>query len=305
VKAGLEVLRLHSEIKFDIIHAHGDIFECLGLYLPSKLLHVPLILTVHGGLNERLVYRRVASLVLSFPNAIIVTSQFIADQAARLGVSQQNVFVISSGVSSMFFVTYREPRVKWSASPLRVVFVGRLHPVKGLSYLLSAVKSLEGQLPIELTLVGDGPERARLEAEARSLPNVHFLGEKQPVEVASLLAQADLFVMPSVDLEKQAEGTPTAVIEAMAAGLPIVCTDAGGLPRLVQHNVNGLVVPQRDPVALARAIWHLATEPELRQAMGKHNCQIARSRDWSVIVEQVEYVYRRAMKPWLSCQSSL
>ena len=147
----------------------------------------------------------------------------------------------------------------------------------------------------ELAIVGDGPQRAYLETLAEGLQNVRFMGEKPPDAVAGLLGQADLFILPSVDLDKQAEGTPTSLMEAMATGLPIVSTDAGGIRYLVRDGIHGLMVPQRDPAALAEAIVRLASEPELRRAMGERNRRAVEGRAWPAIAKQVETVYRQAL----------
>src|SRR5207248_3814804 len=115
-----------------------------------------------------------------------------------------------------------------------------------------------------LVLVGDGPERAGVEAQVRELnlgEKVRFLGTRK--DVAQLLHGADLFLLTSVS-----EGIPLTVIEAMAAGLPVVATDVGGLREVVADGLTGLLAPAKDAAALADCVWRLAGDPELRRRMG-------------------------------------
>src|SRR4029453_11595231 len=132
----------------------------------------------------------------------------------------------------------------------------RLHPQKGHEYLLAAA----AQIPdATFVLAGDGPLRSELEVRARELGiagRCLFLGER--ADVPDLLAAADLFVLPSLF-----EGLPVSILEAMAAGRPVVATAIGGTDEVVTTEQTGLLVPPRDPVAIAAAIRGLRAEPAL------------------------------------------
>jgi glycosyltransferase involved in cell wall biosynthesis len=130
-----------------------------------------------------------------------------------------------------------------------VLFTGRLSPEKGLDLLVRAI----GQLPDEqLTVVGDGPLRAELEAlaEQQAPGRVTFTGHQPKAQVLDRLAAARVAVLPARWYENQ----PLGVLEAMACGTPMVVTDMGGLPELVQDGLTGVVVPPEDPAALATAL---------------------------------------------------
>ena len=135
-----------------------------------------------------------------------------------------------------------------------VLTPARLHPQKGHTYLLQAA----AQVPnATFVLAGDGPLRPALEAEARDLGvagRCIFLGER--TDVAHLLAAADLFVLPSLF-----EGLPVSVLEAMAAERPVIATAIGGTDEAVAHERTGLLVPAKDPAALAAAIRRLQDDP--------------------------------------------
>ncbi|MEO0913564.1 MAG: glycosyltransferase family 4 protein, partial [Pseudomonadota bacterium] len=149
--------------------------------------------------------------------------------------------------------------------PLRALFIGRLAAVKGVPVLLEALRDVP---EVALTLIGDGPERAALEAEAGPLGDrVTFLGYRSQAEVAEALAEVDLLVLPSF-----AEGVPVVLMEAMAAGLPVISSRVAGIPELVEDGVSGLLLPPGDAAALAEALRALAADPARRAAMGAAGC---------------------------------
>jgi len=150
-----------------------------------------------------------------------------------------------------------------------ILFVGRLASVKGIPVLLDAMARLRGAYPdARLVLVGDGPERPAIEAAARAHPGltpaVTFLGYQSQDEVARHLASASMLVLPSF-----AEGVPVVLMEAMAAGKPVIATQVGGVAELVQDGVSGRLVPAGDDRTLEAAIKGLLSDPKARARMGE------------------------------------
>lgn len=150
----------------------------------------------------------------------------------------------------------------------RALFVGRLAAVKGIPVLFHAVQGLLPDIPgFHLTLVGDGPERKVLESMARKMglaKNIHFLGYKSQNEVAQLLREHDLLVLPSF-----AEGVPVVLMEAMAAELPVVTTQIAGVPELVSDGVSGRLVPPGDADSLQAALAEVLGNPDRAATMGR------------------------------------
>ncbi|MGC6482628.1 MAG: glycosyltransferase [Synechococcus sp.] len=162
-----------------------------------------------------------------------------------------------------------------------LVTVARLVPQKGIDVLIRALEQTAGAAQAwTLTLVGDGPEREALEQQVQQAglqQRVQFLGfcpDPQP-----FLLQASVFVLPS-----RFEGMPNALLEAMAAGLAVVVTDASPGPlEVVEHGASGWVVPSDDPAALAAALDWLAAHPLLREQLGAAARETLRQLDWPVV----------------------
>ena len=147
---------------------------------------------------------------------------------------------------------------------LKLLFVGRLTAIKGLRVLIDALERARAVNPaIDLTLIGDGEDRAWVEAEATRLGGVTSLGFRSQSEVAAALADHDALVLPSF-----AEGVPVVLMEAMASGRPVIATRVGGVSELVEDNASGLLVAPGDAQALSHAILRLATDAGLRMRMG-------------------------------------
>lgn len=149
----------------------------------------------------------------------------------------------------------------------RLLYVGRLAAVKGLPILLESLAKLTPQYPaLELTVVGDGPDRAALEQQTAELgltQHVKYVGYQSQTEVRQHLQQTDVFVMASF-----AEGVPVVLMEAMAAGVPVVATQIAGVNELVENEVNGYLIPAADVASLSDRIGKLMENAALRSRFG-------------------------------------
>lgn len=293
--------RLYATIKrepakyshIDVVHAHGDFLEAYWGHKISELLKVPFIMTVHGGLNTSRVLRRHIRAAFKKVNTIIVVAQHIKDQLLQLGISSRHIIVRSSGVN---FDRIQKTAGRPPRTEVRFLFVGRLDQVKGLEFLIQAFRSLPASptTPLRLILVGDGPREKYLRALAQGSPAITFTGRKDREQVYPYLRTSHVFVLPSIDQKGQQEGTPTTLLEAMAAGLPIITTNAGGIPYLV-NTKNGIIVQQKSVPALQKGLQRyleLAHSATLRK-MITHNRAIARSRDWDIVAAFIERLYEK------------
>jgi glycosyltransferase involved in cell wall biosynthesis len=146
-----------------------------------------------------------------------------------------------------------------------VGLVARLdHWAKGHAELFQALAKVRDRYPIRCLIIGGGRRQPEMAAMVRDLsltPFVNFLGHR--ADVPDLLAALDIFVLPS-----HSEGISRALLEAMAAGLPVVVSNVGGSPEVVQHEIDGLLVPVKDVAALAQALIRLLSDPALAQRLG-------------------------------------
>lgn len=246
--------------KFDLIHLHtGGRFitkmsRCIG---GAKIVR-----HVHGRATEETAS---VSTTISLPkcNATIANSRVVADACG-----DSNVVVIYPGIDVNKFHPGETP-----PSEVVVGTACRLEPVKGTQTLLQAIAILAKDHPsVRLAIAGEGSLRQQLEKQAAQLgiqDKVLFLGWRD--DVCSLLQSWSIFVLPSFD-----EGFGVAVLEAMASGLPVVASDAGGLRELVVDGQTGFLVPVGDPDALADKILLLLRDPDLRIGMGSAGRRHAR-----------------------------
>jgi glycosyltransferase involved in cell wall biosynthesis len=160
-------------------------------------------------------------------------------------------------------------------SPVHLMALGRFVGKKGYGYLLEAVKILEDQgVSVHLTLAGDGPLAGKLKETARRLGldgRVDFPGFVTHDRVGDLFRAADIFVMPSVvDASGDRDGIPLVLMEAMLHGLPATATDVAGIPELVEDQVTGLLIPQRDAGAIAEAVRRLASDRDFALTLAEN-----------------------------------
>ena len=175
------------------------------------------------------------------------------------------------------------------AGPMKVVFVGTIWPAKGIATLASVAERVPDAV---FQLVGGGPSGLR-DAFIRDLESRHLLSRVSVLDarpnkdVFALLAEADVFLFPSLR-----EGLPNSVLEAMAVGLPVVASNVGAIPEIIDVPEGGMLLDPEDVDGFAQAIDHLRRHPELRNEMGSHNRMKAkRNYDYDVVVNRLCSVY--------------
>jgi len=262
-----------ARLRPDVVHIHSPypLGEAVNYFLGRTWATV---ITHHSDVVRQQrwlrLYGPLLRRVLLAAECIIATSPCYIETSPWLRPVREKCVVVPLGVDSDRFVPSTTPY----DGPPTLLFVGKLRYYKGLDDLLRALTQV---MEARLIVVGDGPMRGSWEALAAELgvaDRVHFLGEVNDADLPRLYHQAHLFVLPA---NARAEAFGTVLLEAMAAGLPCITTEVGtGTSWVVQHGVTGLVVPPRNPEALAGAIRQLLTDPDVRWRMGQRGRQRAR-----------------------------
>ena len=296
------VVRLRKLIRaadIDLVHLHGTRAGFFGTLALSTLRPRPrAIYTVHGlSCNRKAgsTVKRFFAGVERFIAARVDRVISVSDIDRRFGVEQgilpaDRTASIPNGIA----VNGAGPPPQIRPERLRVVTVARLVPQKGIPVLLQAARRVRDRFPeAEFTILGDGPDRAALEAQARRLgigDGVVFAGATR--NASSRLGEFDLFVLPSLW-----EGMPISLLEAMAAARPVVATSVSGSRELVLDGETGRLVPPGDPEALAQAILELATDPALAASMARAGRDRAR-RNYSIdrMVDSTVEIYRELLE---------
>ncbi|WP_166245242.1 glycosyltransferase family 4 protein [Paenibacillus turpanensis] len=301
--------------QYDIIHAQ-DVIASIALSR-VKPKHIPLVTSIHGSFSkEQLIVQQTENPDLtieeginSFPYKYYSALEYCGAHSATHVVSTnrwlQNMLIDKYAVPSQKITVIRgvfdtasfsqgssaPPTYPSKEVGKKVIFTAaRLTRIKGIHDLLSALSFLKQfRQDWVCWIAGDGAERSTLEtvcAAAGLSDHVAFLGYRQ--DIPALLAQADLFVLPSLQ-----DNQPVAVIEAQVAGLPVIVSDAGGLPEMVQHGTSGFVFPAGDAHSLYFTLKHLIENDGLRVQVGASARRWAETH-WSVqrIMPELISLYR-------------
>lgn len=283
-----------------VVHAHcGEDIAVLPLARLAARRHAcPLVITIHTSVRHTL---RVTSLrtailrlaagfseghALTRADTVIVLSPPAAGRLLREGLPASRVRVIPPGYDPGLFAGDVPDPFPQLPRP-RVAYVGRLAPQKDAGTLVEAFRQVRE--PACLLIVGDGPDRPVVERQARPLGRrVHMAGFLPHDVIPAVLRHIDLLV-----LSTRYEEVPSVLVEGMAAGLPVIASRVGGIPALVDHDVNGLLVPPGDPTALASAITRVLAEPGTAARLSAAARHTAGHYTWPALARRVAAVYQQ------------
>jgi glycosyltransferase involved in cell wall biosynthesis len=281
-----------KKINPDIVHIQ-TIFLALSGLLIKKFLRKPYV--VYGrGSDVYLPWRfknLISKPILKTADGVIGLTEDMKSEIQKIW--NREVFVIPNGIDLKRFDNLSKEylRSKLERNEEKIIlFVGTLRPVKGLKYLIEAMKIITDKSKnSRLFIVGDGEERGYLENLVRNLnleKYVKFVEKVPNEEVPEYMAASDVFVLPSLS-----EGFPVTVVEAMASGLPIVATDVRGLSEIIKNGENGFLVEPKNSIEIAEKVLLLLEDDELRRRISRNNKEEVKRYSWENIVENLEEVY--------------
>ena len=296
----VEVTRQH---KLDLIHAHYAIPHASAAFtaraiLEQEGLRVPYITTLHGTditlLGRDPSFEPVISFAINQSDAVTAVSKSLKDDTRHLfGVNREIEVVPNFFCPNHFAIPVKEDlraAIAPGHEPI-ITHISNFRPLKRVQDVVQAFARVRAAQPAKLLFIGDGPERYAAEVLAEQL-GVHrdtlFLGKvKNPIEA---LLISDLFMLPS-----ESESFGLSALEAMAAGVPVVASTAGGISEVVEDGVAGILCPIGDVDALAEAALHLLSDPERLERFSLQALQSANRFHIERVLPEYERIYRRVL----------
>jgi glycosyltransferase involved in cell wall biosynthesis len=277
---------------FDIIHAHSHLFFSTNLCaLVKKCGSPPLVITNHGLISQtvpmwvhRMYLPTIAKWTFKFADKIICYTEKEKSMLEKLGIDSDKIVVIHNGTDTNMFIPCEKEK-----NSNQILWIGRFTPGKGVEYLIDAFGILEKEYPdLKLLMIGKGPLKEDIEQQIQDLnlsKNI-FIKEFVPnSELPEIYQNSDIFVLPSLN-----EGIPRTILEAMACGVPVICTE---LPQLVDVVKGcGLLVSLRDSQALAEGILRVISDRELSQKLGENGRKkVVENYSWEDTVKRTINLY--------------
>jgi glycosyltransferase involved in cell wall biosynthesis len=297
----VKILKKHN---VDILHCHRHKPMVYGT-IATVFAKTPVILShVHGLGRSRNLRRKVSHFLLFRKiNRIICVANSVREDVLRnhWSMPEEKISVLENSIDYMRFadvaISKDDSRRIMEMPSDAFIFgtIARLAPTKGLLYLIEAFQKVKEQKPsARLVLLGDGPCKAELEKQVSSMPcrdSIHFFGHRENIE--QLLRGMDVFVLASV-----AEGMPRVILEAMAAGVPCVATEVGGIPEVIKGDHVEFLVPPGDSEALARAMISVANIPmdDLKRRIKKEQDRVRQFYSHDVVREKLKNLYEAELK---------
>ena len=280
---------------FDLVHTNGYFADTVGIPA-ARFLGIPSISTCHGFIRndmKLLIYNMLDQFVLRMAGKTIAVSEAIKEDLIRHGVKEDRIEVITNAVNAPMNAREMkavrlERRAVMNLSPkdFAVCYIGRLSAEKGLKHLITALSMIEaGAEHVKLVIIGDGPQKQEL----KELAEKHRVGERVVFagfqsDVEAWIPAMDAFILPSLT-----EGTPMALLEAMAYGLPSIASAVGGVPDIIDSGVNGILVSPGRPDELKDALLRIIEDAPLRKKLSAAARKRIRAdydvKDWARKIE--------------------
>ena len=288
--------------KLDLLHVHYAIPHASAAYMAKQILkanghHLPFITTLHGTditlLGRDASFEPVISFAINESDAVTAVSQSLKADTYKLFGINKEIQVVPNFIEPQVIAedvkkALREEYVP-EGNPL-LIHISNFRPVKRVMDVMQVFEKVREQQHATLVLIGDGPERSKAEQYAREhqLQNVVFVGNvKNPME---LLSAADVMLLPS-----ESESFGLAALEAMACGVPVISSNAGGLPELNRHGVSGLMSDVGDVNEMAKQVLYLIESPDRLNKFKRQAKERSESFSLKTVLPQYEAIYANVL----------
>jgi len=264
-----------SREKFDILHVHGD---WSSLVLAKNIKNIinanKLIITIHDQLSNSFIKVRLLTFLLKTVDMVFTTGFDSASQLKK--ITNKDIVVQPSGVKKIFYEAYNK---RFRKSSVQVITVANLFEKKNINMVLDIAKELP---KINFLVVGDGPERLNLSNRIvnENIQNVVILGYRSSQEICSLYQSSDIFLLASLK-----EGTATSMLEAMACGLPIISSNAGGIYNIIGR--YNYVFDVNDKDLFVNCLSSLSENTQLLQKISAKNIKLSMNYSWEKVADNI------------------
>jgi colanic acid/amylovoran biosynthesis glycosyltransferase len=297
-------MRFIDTPKYDIIHCQFGIHGIEGMKLRETGIVQGKLITSFRGYDiswylqqfGRDIYKK----LFLQGDFFLTNCNYFRNRVIQLGCNPNKIIIHGSSVDSQRFrfkQRHRHPHEK-----IQLITVGRLIEKKGIEYAIKAVYQVSQKHPnLEYLIIGDGEEREYLENlihQLRLNRQIRLLGWKTQQEVIQHLDKSHIFIAPSITATDGNQDAPVNTLkEAMLMGLPVIGTNHGGIPELIQDGVSGFIVPERNESAIASSLEYLISHPEIWFSMGKAGCEFVRNNyDIEKLNNELVEIYQQQIK---------
>ena len=281
---------------FDVVHAHSHLFFLTNLCaMARKIKSPPLVITSHGLVSQTAPYwlnkiylHTVAKWTFSTADKVICYTDYEKNELTTMGIDPNKVEVIHNGINTDLFTPSKR-----GSHNMQILWVGRFVKGKGIKYLIDAFDVLIKQYPeLRLVMIGSGIEKDKIKEKIHKLQlnNIIMKDFIPNSEMVKVYQNSDVFVLPSLE-----EGIPRTILEAMACGIPVVCTELPQLVNIVEG--CGLLVPVKNSQALAEGISRVVSNRELAQKFGRNGRdKVVENYSWDDTVKKTIQLYEELIQ---------
>ncbi len=307
----IALVRWRPQLVYVHIGGNASLYRKVPFLVLARLMRKRVLAHFHAGdfefyfARQNWLGRQLILCGLRQPHRLIAVSQYLGELLGRL-LSEAPIVVVPNGIKTSLFArdaaAHHDPGAQSDSAGrvLHLLFIGAMGRLKGERDLIAALGRVLSVAPqFRLSMLGHGAQPIlQLCQQAGLLPFIEHLGPVPLEQRTAFFKRASIFVLPTY-----AEGLPVAVLEAMAAGLPVIATRVGGIPELIEDGVEGYLIEPGDIDALSQRIIQLINHPEQRQSMGARAQARAQQFDWEKILEQLGAQLRQAINQQVSWSS--
>ncbi len=290
------------ENTLDVLHVHYAVPHSTSAFLAKEMLcsrghrKMKVITTLHGTDTELVgqmpSYKPVVEFSIDSSNAVTAVSQHLKQSTLDQFTIHRPIQVIHNPIDTELFSPPAEPK-DFQSTPKNVIHVSNFRPVKRITDAIQVFDLISAAVPAKLTFIGEGPDRSAADMQVCRLglkEHVEFLGPR--TNVSEIMKHADLLISTS-----ESESFGLTIAEAMACEVPVVATEVGGVPEVVEDGVSGLLAPVGDVQMLAEEAIRILTQPDLHRSLGQAGRKRIRDRfSMEAITTQYEQLYEQTLQ---------